>query len=215
VTSTIEHRTTWWRRNRWGLAALPLALVLALGAGSSRLHDYWWTRGFHSAAPVESGRAHLVDEYDDGHLRYPIEAHYAVDSFAPADDVTLIGGDPLPGGLRAWRLSLAVSADPDVALEGCTVAIVDTRGNLHQTSDSRLPVDGPEFADCVPRATPGPQPDFGSTAAPRLREGDDPRPAEFTTDTVFVLPDEAEPASVRLWYFLPRYVELPVDGSTA
>ncbi|WP_286928135.1 MULTISPECIES: hypothetical protein [Aeromicrobium] len=213
--STIEHRGTWWQRNRWGLVALPVALALALAAGSSRLHDYWWTRGFHSPVPVSSGQAHLVDEYDDGHLRYPIEARYAVDAFEPADDLTLLGGDPLPDGVRAWRLRLDVTADPDVSLAGCTVAVVDTEGNLHGESDSALVVDGPQFSSCVPRDTPGPQATYGSTEPPSLREGDDPRPEQFTTDTVFVLPEEAEPAAVRLWYFLPRYVELPVDGSAA
>ncbi|MFO6454045.1 MULTISPECIES: hypothetical protein [unclassified Aeromicrobium] len=215
MTSTIEHRRTWWQRNRWGLVALPLALVLALAAGSSRLQDYWWAKGFHSPAPVESSQAHLVDEYDDGHLRYPIEARYALDTFEPADDVTLIGGDPLPDGVRAWRLRLDVSADPDVSLVGCTVAVVDAAGNLHGESDSGLPVDGARFSSCVPNATPGPQAELGSTAPPRLREGDEPRLAAFTTETLFVLPAEAEPTAVRLWYFLPRYVELPVDGSAA
>ncbi|GAA3529841.1 hypothetical protein AFL01nite_00610 [Aeromicrobium flavum] len=213
MTSTMEHRRGWWRRNRWGLVALPLALVLALAAGSSRLHEYWWKRGFHEQAPVSSGVATLTDEYDDGYLRYPIEARYSVASFRPADDVTLYGGDPLPSGVRAWRLSLAVEADPDVALSGCTVALVDTAGNRHGATDSGLDVDAPRLASCVPESTPGPRTTYGSTAPPAVPDGEDPRPPTYRTDTVFVLPAEAVPAAVRLWYALPRYVELPVDAS--
>jgi hypothetical protein len=213
VTATVEHRRTWWQRNRWGLVALPLALVLALAAGGSRLHEYWWNRGFHQMAPVSSGVATLTDEYDDGVLRHPIEARYSVNSFPPADDLTRRRGEPLPAGLRAWRLSLAVEADPAVALTGCTVAIVDTSGNRHHPSDAGLDIDVSPLSTCVPESTPGPQTTFGSAAPPALRPGEDPRPPAYRTDTVFVLPQEAVPAAVRLWYALPRYVELPVDAS--
>ncbi|MBC9225488.1 hypothetical protein GL325_04040 [Aeromicrobium sp. 636] len=213
MTDTVEHRRTWWQRNRIGLLALPLALALALAAGSSRLHDYWWTHGFHDPVPVSGGAASLVDQYDDGHLRYPIEAEYSVASFVPAEDLRLLGGDPLPDGVRAWRLSLAVEADPDTVLTGCTVAIVDTAGSLHRESDAGMTLDGSRFSTCVPADTPGPQPEFGSAAAPRLLEEDDVRPPTFTTDTVFLLPQEAVPAAVRLWYSLPRHVELPLEPS--
>src|SRR5690606_13533967 len=104
-------------------------------------------------------------------------------------------------------------ADPDVALSGCTVALVDTAGNRHGATDSGLDVDAPRLASCVPESTPGPRATYGSTAPPVVPDGEDPRPSRYRTDTVFVLPDEAVPAAVRLWYALPSYVELPVDVS--
>lgn len=214
MSTTIEHRRTWWRRNRWGLVALPVVLVLALAAGSSRVHDYWWVRGFHQPAPVTSGVASLVDEYDDGRLSYPIEARYSIASFGPADEVTLRRGEPLPAGVRAWRLELAVEADPDMVLSGCQLAVVDAEGNRHTADDSGLDLETPS-SPCVPSDTRGPQPMPGSTAAPVLPTGEAPRPERYTTETVFVLPEEAVPATVRVWHLLPRYVELPVEASGA
>lgn len=203
---------SWWRRNRLGLALLVPALVLALAAGSSRVQEYWWDRGFHDRAPVVDGVAALVDRYDDGRLRYPVEALYSVASFEPVR-VTLSDGAPLPDGLRAWRLRLDVEADPDISLVGCQVAVVDTQGDLHHESDSGLSLAAVSSStSCVPAETPGPKARFGSTDQPRLTAGESPRPGRFTTDTTFVLPTEATPESVRLWYFLPRYVELSVDS---
>lgn len=204
---------SWWRRNRLGLALLPVALAVALAAGSSRVQEYWWDCGFHEPASVRDGVAELVDEYDDGHLAYPIEARYSVASFAPVD-IALSSGDPLPAGLRAWRLRLDVEADPSVALRGCSVAVLDTAGALHASDDARLDLDLPiGDSACVPADAAGPRVEFGSTSAPRVPAGEPARPRRFTTDTVLVLPAEAEPEAVRLWYFLPRYVELPVDGA--
>lgn len=206
----LQQDRTWWRRNHWGLIALPLLLALALAAGSSRVHDYWWLRGFHDRVQVTDGVASLVDEYDDGHLQYPIEARYSLSSFDPAD-ITLIDGDPLPPGVRAWQVRLHVEADPDMSLSGCQVALVDSEGNQFGKQDSGLLISS-GFDDCVPSDRPGPQPEFGSTAPPKLGEGQEPRPAEYDTSSVFVLPEESDPAAIRLWYFLPTYVELPLNG---
>lgn len=211
---TTAQTSSWWRRNRWGMMLLPVALVVALAAGSSRIHAYWWVRGFHAQAPVTDGVASLTDEYDDGHLRYPIEARFRVASFAPAPDVTLDNDDPLPDGLRAWRLRFAVEADPDIVLSGCSVAVVDSAGNVIREDDSGLGLNQFNVSRCVPEDTPGPGVDVGSTDPPKLDDGESPRPRTFTTDTVFVLPEESTPRAVRLWYFLPNYVELPVSGSS-
>ena len=34
----------WWRRNRWALAALPVALALTLVAAGDRVRTLWWER---------------------------------------------------------------------------------------------------------------------------------------------------------------------------
>ena len=46
--------TSWLRRNRWGLLALPVAAALAVGANAQRLQDYWWNVDLRNAAATGS-----------------------------------------------------------------------------------------------------------------------------------------------------------------
>ena len=54
-------RQTWWRRERIAVALLPVVIVGALAASSSRVEQYWWQKGFHEQASLsDSGVARIV-----------------------------------------------------------------------------------------------------------------------------------------------------------
>ena len=117
-----------------------------------------------------------------------------------------------PLGSSLWRVRLHFRADPDIVLRGCHVAIMDKRGNRYEEETSDYQTDGttPTYL-CAPEDTPGPQVQVGSTAPPALEPGDDPRPRSYDTDSYITTTDSAVPTSVRVWFFPPKYAELPVD----
>jgi hypothetical protein len=201
-------------RRQWtAVLLLPLAVVVAVAGSSMYVQEYWWKRGFHQAAPVASdGSVTITDEYDDGFLRYPIEATVRLQSarqvtelpgaFAPAE---------LPDGAALWELRLAWRADPDVSLFGCQVALFDTAGVQYVPDQLTYAPGAPVPShDCVPDETPGPEPQVGSDAPPALAPGEDPRPTSWSTRVYVLTADDATPETVRVWWFLPRYGELPV-----
>jgi hypothetical protein len=204
----------WWRRERRALLLLPVALIaIAVGAGS-RVDEYWWARGFHEEASVDGGWAQVVDEYDDSHLRYPIRAEFKVDSIRPIEVVPGAIDNPVVAtGGQLWEVTLKWKADPDVALVGCNIALFDRDGVQYNADGDGWDSENYAFSDkCLPDATVGPRPDLGSTAKPKVAEGDDPRPRSWEETVLVVMRSGAVPTSVRVWYFLPRYAELPVDA---
>lgn len=207
-----ETRTppSWWVRNRIALLVLPVAVVVALAASSSRLHDYWWTLDFRDTAVADEGTVRLVDRMDDGIVGIPIEASYRLVGVtrASAED---LGGDVLPTRLTAWRVTLAVEADPDVPLKGCHVALVDADGSIYSAEDSQgVGRDNWHFPACVPAEAPGPEVVPFSTEKPQRPEGTPPRPGTYEVTTVVVTPSDVTPETVRVWYFLPTYAELEI-----
>ncbi|GGD19492.1 hypothetical protein [Nocardioides daphniae] len=205
-----EGQPSWWVRNRTALLVLPVAVVLALAASSSRLHDYWWRLDFRDAAVAADGTARLVDRLDDGFVDIPIEASYRLVGVtrASAED---LGGDVLPSRLTAWRVTLEVEADPDVPLKGCHVALVDVDGSVYSAEDAQgVGRDNWHFPVCVPADAPGPEVVPFSTEAPQRPAGTPPRPRTYEVTTLVVTPADATPATVRVWYFLPKYAELEV-----
>lgn len=207
----------WWRRERRALLLLPIALMaIGVGAGS-RVDEYWWARGFHEKASVEDGWAQIVDEYDDSHLRYPIRAEFTVDSIRPIEVVPGSTDNPVvANGGQLWEATLTWKADPDVALIGCNIALFDRDGVQYNADGDGWDSDDYSFNDkCLPDATVGPRPQLGSTEKPKIMEGDDPRPSSWEKTVYVVMKSGAVPTSVRVWYFLPRYAELPVDAGAS
>jgi len=207
-------RQSWWRRERIAILLLPVVLVAAIAATSSRVDEYWWQRGFHEQAPRDaSGVVSIDDRYDDGFLRYPIRADV---SLVSAEPVTAVPGAykpmRLPTGARLWEVRLSWSADPDVSLTGCTIALVDADGNRYDID--RLSFESGAVTTvetCVPDETPGPRPKPGSTAPPATAPGEAPRPGSWSTRSYLVVPEDVEPTAVRVWWLLPTYAELPLD----
>lgn len=206
--------STWWRRQRIAILLLPIILVGATAASSMYVHEYWWKRGFHDAAPVSAqGWATISDEYDDGFVQYPIRAKVRLegaekitelpDSFKPA---------VLPDGAALWEVRLAWDAEPEVSLFGCQVALFDDTGARYDAGVLGFDAGAPTpIRDCVPDETPGPQPQIGSKEPPQLTPGEDPRPQRYSTRVYVLTAADARPASVRVWWYLPRYAELSVS----
>lgn len=208
------HRlSTWWRRQRLAVMLLPLILMAAVAASSMYVHDYWWVRGFHSAAPVAAdGSVTISDEYDDGYLRYPIRATVRLEG---AERVTELPGAfkpmELPSGAALWEVRLAWDADPDVSLSGCQVALLDRDGSRFDSGTLGFDAGAPlPIYECVPDDTPGPKAKIGSTSPPAVEEGQDPRPQKYLTKVYVLTSSAARPESVRVWWYLPRYADLPL-----
>ncbi|KQY59232.1 hypothetical protein ASD11_06530 [Aeromicrobium sp. Root495] len=198
------------------LAALPLLLVLAFAASSARLHDYWWSQGFRDGTTAAGSSAAFSDRYDDGFVTYPIRGKLRLDGVtrvAGSGDADLgEGGLTLPTSSVLWKVALHVEADPDVVLTGCSLALVDRDGRRYdlETSDFEGPDRG--AGSCVPPDAPGPS-FFPGQKKPTSGDGENPRPPAYDVELYVVTPDDAAPETVRVWWFLPRYVELPIDAS--
>ncbi|WP_344771124.1 hypothetical protein [Aeromicrobium panaciterrae] len=204
----------WLRRERRALLLLPVALIaVAVGAGS-RLDEYWWDRGFHEKAAVEDGWAEIRDEYDDDHLTYPIRAEFTVDSIEPVPVVPgALDSPTVATGGQLWKATLSWKADPDVVLIGCNIALMDGDGVRYDADGHGWDGSDYQFNEkCVPDATAGPRPSLGSTAKPRVLDGDEPRPESWQTTVYAVVKAGVVPTALRVWYFLPRYAELPLDA---
>jgi hypothetical protein len=142
----------WTRSNRKALLLLPVAVITAVLASSSRIDDYWWSKGLHDAAEADSsGVVRFSDTYDDGYLTYPVAADIALTTVEPVTTIESHLGRPepvtAPDGAMVWRVGLSFEADPGTVLTGCHVAIVDANGTRYDAEsrqfDSRLATDPP------------------------------------------------------------------------
>lgn len=207
-------KQSWWRRERRAIVLLPLVAAAALAASSSRVDEYWWQRGFHDEVPRDAqGVVRVVDEYDDGYLRYPIRADISLISARPVTKLAdAFKPMQLPTGARLWEVHLRWKADPDVSLTGCSIALVDAAGNRYDIDRTSFDAGAVTPAQtCVPDDTPGPRPQPGETKLPPVPAGELPRPETYETRAYILTPTDAEPTAVRVWWRLPTYAELPLD----
>lgn len=210
--------TSWRKRNRIGLLLLPAALILAVAGSSSRIDDYYWTQGLHQPERADAkGVVDFVDTYDDGFKSYPIRTRISLVSVEKADSIpsSFDGADKpvtIPTGAALWHVRLHFDTDPSIVMSGCHVAIMDKAGNRFEQSASQFQSEGstPIYL-CAPDDTPGPQVKVGSTSKPALEPGDKPRPQTYGTDCYITTPDSTVPTSVRVWFFQPKYAELPIS----
>lgn len=216
----------WWSRNRLALVLLPVALLTALVASSSRVHDYWWLLGQHDAQRADShGVVRFDSEYDDGFLRYPITPTIRLEGVERVTSLEDPGNGPdavpsdgaaeitLPAGGALWRVRLHFDVDPAIAMTLCHVAVIDTGGDTYESQfgDFRTTVSLPT-QKCVPDDTPGPETALGSKAKPKLAEGQQPRPRSYDTEVYIVVRTDSRPHEVRVWWTNPDYAEFPVSG---
>lgn len=201
----------WWRRNRWALVGLPVALLLALIGAGDRVRTLWWDQDLRRPSTVEAGgtaefHQRLVDGAGEP---MPIEVQLRLDGVGAA--TTLPEDMELPAGTRAVQVDLTLSADPDIVLLTCNLALRDAAGTRYQyvsTSwGARQPV-----APCVPADTPGPWPSLGDLDDVLSHSDDPPRPRTWSVSPVVVVPDGIEITEVVLWWQLPQYVLLEASG---
>ncbi len=209
--------TGWWRRNRIGLALVPVALVGALAGNASRLNDYWWAIDLHTHQSAGAdGVVHFRDHFDDGHVRYPIEADISLVSVKRATGVTIDGAShpvSIPDDSQLWEVTTHWVADPAIALDLCTLGIEGTDGRYWersqpdpiQVNDAVIP-----YSACAPDATPGPIPPIPPKTQLVQPAPKDARPRSYDVTTWVVTAKDAVPGEIRIWWVKPAYAALPV-----
>lgn len=189
------------KRNRvLVLAAIPLAFAASMAASSQRFVDRWLTT--FPAIRVDPGaddRVRLAGEnpYDEG--------SYDV-TFGPVDAsrVTAVVNDPgdepepveVPAGLALWRIAVDVQMSPTAEAGPCTFVVLDAKDRKYSAGTSTLPGAPPVTSACTP-----------------FLEDDEVRPPRFTRHFHVVMPEDVEPAAVRLFYYPPRYAQFDLSPS--
>lgn len=118
---------SWWRRNRFTLPVMVLALGAVAWPLSEPARDVWWARQPHVAASP------------DGEGWATIEGFKA--RLAAFDEVSDLPDDEVPQGLKVWRAEIAASAEGGGADEPlqCGVELADTEGKTYSAGSSYVP----------------------------------------------------------------------------
>lgn len=203
----------WWRRNRWALAALPLALALTVVAAGDRVRTLWWEQDLRRPTAVAPGAtATFHQDVRDGlGGTVPIEVRVGLDGVADAR--TLPDGLQLPPGTRAVQVDLTLTADPDVVLVGCHLAVRDAAGTRYDYVSNGWSAWQPT-SPCVPEDATGPWPSLGDDLDDALTPHDAeaaPRPSTWSVSPVLVVPDDVEVTDVVLWWQMPQHLRLEVE----
>ena len=206
---TLDRPRGWWRENRLWLVVLPLALVAALAASSyGRAQEFWYDLGPHDRiARGERGEfVEATSDYQDA--LGPTTRSFAV-RLAELEEVDDFPYDasqepePPPEGLQPVAVHLDWRADPDQVLSGCQIALVDEDGRGYEV------IAGTRQDVCVPFDQRGPQ---APVSVDEVRGQDpldaEPRPPEWSTAPVVLVPEGREITRVLVWWQLPQFVAL-------
>ncbi len=124
----------WTRINRWGLALLLPALLLAVGASSFRyvmIHERW----FVEERTVQATAIVMPDPDND---RYPAKVSHEI-TLTPllvqeVDSAPGTIGDEemtAPPGTRLWHVRVRAQARQDMVLQTCVLALEDIHGRVY------------------------------------------------------------------------------------
>ncbi|UZN04499.1 hypothetical protein [Cellulomonas sp. S1-8] len=205
----------WWRRNRWALVTLPVALALALIASGDRVRTMWWEQDLRRPAAAAAGEtvAYHQEVRDGLGGTYPIDVQVHLDGVEDAGD--LPDRMVLPAGTRAVRVDLTLGADPDSVLVTCRLAVRDADGTRYDYVSSAWGATQ-SGTPCVPADATGPWPSLGEELDEKTTTPDEtsgPRPPTWSVSPVVVVPEDVDVTDVVLWWQLPQYVRLDVPGS--
>jgi len=175
----------WWRRNRWGLAALIPALVAASAVDvGDAYHRLWKSQPRRPVTPSADGWV----SFAGGRVR--------LGELAPATDLGDRDGGSFaaPAGVRVWRAEIVFDTGARDAFDGCRLLLEDAAGRTFDAGPAELRGARIPYASCVAPRTPPPA--AGSTT--------------FQTMAYFALPASARPVAVRLMLLkqLPAYARL-------
>lgn len=199
-------RGSWWRRNRWALAALPLVLALVAVSGASRLVNFWWPTQLRDAQPASVGEPVdvLVRTTDAAGAATSFGATVLVGPTQEVGDVTDADGMmhlvPYVEGTRVWRTDLTITAAPEHDASGCAVEVLDSRGRTSAYTPSTVGADGLPFTACSPLVP-----------TDALTEGTSAREETYTVPVLVRLAGDVEPAELRLSWTRPDYVAVPLE----
>lgn len=145
---------SWLRRNRWWLAAIPVAVVLLVAASGHRLQDWWWNTDYRTQ--VDHAVAGEWAHWEDSNSLFDKGAKRAFDvrllRMEPADAVPnpYGGPKPLPKGSDGMLVELEFRK-PVGDTTGCRMILVATNGDYY----------GDWFSQPLGQETCGPA-DYGS-----------------------------------------------------
>lgn len=201
----------WWRRNRWALVALPVALALTLVASGDRVRTLWWEQDLRRPTAVAAGETGDFHQrvYDGLGGTLPVDVQVRLDGVG--DATTLPDEMALPEGTRAVQVDLTLSADPDSVLSGCVLAVRDATGTRYDYVANAWGA-FQAVIPCVPEDTPGPRASLGDLDEKISTPETAPRPATWSVSRVVVVPEGTEVTEVALWWQKPQYLLLEVPG---
>jgi hypothetical protein len=183
----------WWRRNRWGIAAVVPLLAAAM----------WFSPDDSFRTLRDEHLEEVVAPGDDGWASYR-GARLRLTGFGPAELSDEDGQPFRVPGLTAWQSTITIEAgaDPE-ALSGCRIELEDAAGRRYLESPQALgSASGPGggglyAADCV---------------APLDESGDHHLPGPFEVVGYFLLPESIDPVALRISQYVRTsdYVRLDV-----
>ncbi len=205
--------TAWLRGNRWGLALVIPALLLALAANSLRLQLFWWTYKPHVATSGVQGKpVHFAEDFDDfdGHWHRALDLTVTsvTTVAAPRDpDGKPIDDARTPAEAQWVKVSMHVAASPTAVLFGCRLSLLDASGRETEYTDGNL-VDSDylPISPCIPDAHQGPVSGGPKAQGDAVEAG--PRPAAYDVDAYVLTARGFRPTAVRLQWTPPRYVQI-------
>lgn len=201
----------WWRRNRWGLLALPVVVVALILASGYRVDRFWDPYQPTEPVPGIAGTPlTFTDAVEDRSGELPIEVTITagptrqVEAYRDEEGQTHFF--PVQTGTVVWQTDLTITADPDTVLTSCTARLVDAQ---ERTTTYNLSFPGPDLplSPCVPDATPGPAADLGFSS-----EGaSGPRPETYTVPVIFRTSTDFVPTRLDLAWSTPRYAAITLE----
>lgn len=204
--------STWWRRNRWALLALPLVAGALVLVGSYRVHTFWDRWQLTEPVEATAGRPTTFnDTLEDANGSYEVALTVEAGPTTVAGAIRDAEGQthffPTHEGTRVWQTELTITADPDTILSGCSARLVDTEGRTTHYTQTTAGVPLP-VSPCVPADATGPGAElgFGGDATPAPT-----RPETFTVPVVFRTAEDFVPNRLDLSWSTPRYLSIQLD----
>lgn len=204
---------SWWARNRlWVLLLVPLLLV-ALAATAFRLQRLYlpwdWTR------PHTTSTSTLRFE-QDVRLSASTTRHRSVGiTVVNVIPVRQFQGAVAASGATLHAVTLELTAEPDVILDLCDIALLGPDGTEYGRTAGQLDDPSKKFSskssvlDCVPPDAPGPTWDpFGNKLVP----GEVERPRTWRVETRVAVPEGVRPDRVVVRWQTPDYAVLRVPS---
>lgn len=202
----------WWRRNRWGLLALPLVAGLAVAGNGIRADDYWWNRDLRQATSGTQGEfVRYQQDYFDALGETSRTLEVRLDGVAEVTSIPASYGDPqpVPDGFRALRVDLSFRADPDQSVYGCQLGLLGRNGDRYEFRDRLADVAQDEVFPCHPFAAPGPRPPVFEGDQRGVLAGEE-RPEAWQMHPIVLVPEDAEVTHVLMWWEKPGHLKLRI-----
>lgn len=208
--------SAWWRRNRWWLLAIPLALALMAASSSYRfatqLNDGRFSEEIARAAPGETIEVEDYGEDEVGRFERDFTVRFR--KVLPADHLlAALSYDEItapPAGMSAFAIGLDFTADPDTIMGNCEVVLIGADGQVYGGG-----VFDPlgQVLPCLPDGREGPLEEYLDKVERTPAEEGTERPEQWTVWPVVLISAGVQIVEVQLRFEAPRYVALEVPTS--